>query len=173
MACLGNEPRSFFHFWGCTQVLHFRLSRWLWGLLHFFYGILAHSSRCNGHLNTPIPVHFSSMFSKMLMFILAISCLTTSNLPWFVYPNIPGSYAILFCTASDFTFITRHIHNWVLFSLWPNRYILSGAVSSFPPLFPRSILDTFRSGGLIFWCHIFLIWSYEPCCIGPPHMDRS
>ena len=26
-------------------------------------------------------------------------------------PNTPGSYAILFFTASDFTFITRHIHN--------------------------------------------------------------
>ena len=25
MVCLRNEPRSFYHFWGCTQVLHFRL----------------------------------------------------------------------------------------------------------------------------------------------------
>ena len=38
-------------FWDCTQVLHFGLFCWLWGLLHFFYGILAHSSRYNGHLN--------------------------------------------------------------------------------------------------------------------------
>ena len=30
------------------------------------------------------PVHFSSLIPKMLMFALAISCLTTSNLPWFV-----------------------------------------------------------------------------------------
>ena len=36
MTCLGNEPRSFCHFWGCTQVLHFRLFCWLWWLLHFF-----------------------------------------------------------------------------------------------------------------------------------------
>ena len=34
--CLGNEQRSFCHFWDCTQVLHFRLFCWLWGLLHFF-----------------------------------------------------------------------------------------------------------------------------------------
>ena len=27
-------------------------------------------------------------------------------------PNIPGSYAILLFTASDFTSITSHIHNW-------------------------------------------------------------
>ena len=25
MVCLGNEQRSFCHFWGCTQVLHFEL----------------------------------------------------------------------------------------------------------------------------------------------------
>ena len=50
MVCLGNELRSFCHFWDCTQVLHFRLFCWLWGLSHFFYGILAHSSRYNGHL---------------------------------------------------------------------------------------------------------------------------
>ena len=49
------------HFWDCTQVLHFGLFFffffffWLWGLLHFFYGILAHSSRYNGHLNYILP----------------------------------------------------------------------------------------------------------------------
>ena len=36
MACLGNEQRSFCHFWECIQVLHFELFCWLWGLLHFF-----------------------------------------------------------------------------------------------------------------------------------------
>ena len=36
MVCLGNEQRSFCHVWDCTQVLHFRLFCWLWGLLHFF-----------------------------------------------------------------------------------------------------------------------------------------
>ena len=32
-------------------------------------------------LNPPIPVHFSSLIPKMLMFTLALSCLTTFNLP--------------------------------------------------------------------------------------------
>ena len=50
MACLRNEQISFCCFWDCTQVLHFKLFCWLWGLLHYFYGILAHSSRYNGHL---------------------------------------------------------------------------------------------------------------------------
>ena len=39
-------------------------------------------------------------------------------------PNIRGSYAILFFTASDFTSITSHIHNWVLFLLWLHLFIL-------------------------------------------------
>ena len=58
-------------------------------------------------------------------------------------PNIPGSYAILFFAASDFTFITRHVHNWSSFPLWASRFILSGAVSSSPLFFPSSVLDTF------------------------------
>ena len=51
MVCLGNEQRSTCRFWDCIQALHFRLFCWLWGLLHFFSGILAHSSRCSGHLS--------------------------------------------------------------------------------------------------------------------------
>ena len=37
-----------FHF---TQVLHFELLCWLWGLIHFFSGIFAHSSTYNCYLN--------------------------------------------------------------------------------------------------------------------------
>ena len=51
MVCLGEKQRSFCHFWDCIQVLHFGLSCWPWWLLHFFKGIPAHSSRCNGHLS--------------------------------------------------------------------------------------------------------------------------
>ena len=51
MVCLGNEQRSICRFWGCIQVLHFRLFCWPWWLLHFFQGIPAHSSRYNGHLS--------------------------------------------------------------------------------------------------------------------------
>ena len=50
--------------------------------------------------------------------------------------NISGSYAILFFTAWDFTFTTRHIHNWASFLLWSSHFFLSGTVSSCPPLFP-------------------------------------
>ena len=68
-------------------------------------------------------------------------------------PNIPGSYAILLFTASDFTSITSHIHNWVLFSLWLHLFILSGVIS---PLISSSILGTYRPGEFIFPCTIFL-----------------
>ena len=58
----------------------------------------------------------------MSMFTLAISYLTTSNLPWFI-----GSYTVLFFTALGFTSITCHIHNWALCFLWLHLFILSGA----------------------------------------------
>ena len=35
MVYLGNEQRSFYLFWDCIQVLHFRLYCWPWWLLHF------------------------------------------------------------------------------------------------------------------------------------------
>ena len=51
MVCPENKQRSFCHFGDGTQVLHFLLFCWLWGLLHFFEGILAHRSRYNGHFS--------------------------------------------------------------------------------------------------------------------------
>ena len=51
MVCLGNEQRSFCRFWDCTQVLHFGLFCWLWGLLHFSKGFFPSGNRYHGHLN--------------------------------------------------------------------------------------------------------------------------
>ena len=59
-------------------------------------------------------------------------------------PNIPGFYATLLQHRTNFT--TRHIHNWVSFLLWPSCFILSGAISYFPSLFPISIMYTFWPG---------------------------
>ena len=83
----------------------------------------------------------------MLIFTLAISYLTTSNFPWFM------DLTILLFTASDFTSITSHIHNWLLCLLWLCFFILSGAIS---PLFSSSILGTFQPREFIFQCPIFL-----------------
>jgi len=66
-------------------------------------------------------------------------------------PNIPGSYAILLSTASDFTSITSHIHTWALFSLWLHLFLLSGVIS---PLFSSSISCTYQPEEFIFQCHI-------------------
>ena len=52
----------------------------------------------------------------------------------------------MFFTAWDLTFTTSHIHNWVLFQLWPISFILSGAISNCHQLFHISILDTCRPG---------------------------
>ena len=135
-------------FWDDTQILHFRLFWWLWGLFHFFYGILAHSTRYNSHLNLIYP------FPSLLVYWL-LTC-QYSLLPSLIYhfqfilihgSNVPGSYAILFLTTSHFTFTNRHTHNWASFLLWPSLLILSGA--NFPP-FTSIILDVFQPVGLIF-----------------------
>ena len=54
------------------------------------YGYLSYE------LNSPIPVHFSSLIPRMLMFTLTI-CLTTSNLPWFIELtfHVPMQYCSL------------------------------------------------------------------------------
>ena len=75
-----------------------------------------------------MPVHFSSLIPKTLTFTLAIS-FDHFQFALIHGPNIPGSYAILLFTASDFTSITSHIHNSVLLLLWLCLFILSGVIS--------------------------------------------
>ena len=58
----------------------------------------------------------------MSTFTLAISCLTISNLPWFL--DLTFQVPMLF-TASDLTSITSHIHSWALFLLWLCLFNLS------------------------------------------------
>ena len=70
----------------------------------------------------------------MLMFTLAISCLTTSNLPWFM--DLTFQVPVQCCSLLNFTSIMSHIHNWALFLLWLHLFILFGVIS---PLFSSSI----------------------------------
>ena len=86
------------------------------------------------------------------MFTLAVSYLTYFQFALIHGTDIPGSYAILLFTASDFTSITSHIHNWMLFLLWLRLFILSGVIS---PLISSSILDTYQPGEFMFQCPIF------------------
>ena len=91
------------------------------------------------------------------MFTLAISYLTTSQFALIHGPNIPGSYAILLFTASDFTSITSHIHSWVLFLLWLYFFILSRIIS---PLFSSSLLGTYWPGALHLSVSYLFAFSY-------------
>ena len=59
--------------------------------------------------------------------------------------------------ASDLASIPSHIHNWVLFLLWPHPFILSGVIS---PLISSSILGSYRPRKFMFQCPIFFAFSY-------------
>ena len=76
-------------------------------------------------------------------------------------PHIPGSYAILFFTASDFNFTTRYNH-WVSFPHWLSLFILSVATS---PLYSSYILYTYQSGGspfsVISFCLFILFMGFS------------
>lgn len=48
---------------------------------------------------------------------------------------IPGFCTILVFTASEFPFVTRHIHSWAAFWLWSSHFILSETTCSCLPLF--------------------------------------
>ena len=86
-------------------------------------------------------------------------------------PNIPGSYGILFFTVSDFTFTTRHIHNWALFSLRLSLFIPSGAIS---PLFSVAYWASTDLGSpsfsVISFCLfiLFMGFSSQECWSGLP-----
>ena len=104
-------------------------------------------------LNLSIPIHFISLIPKMLMFILAISCLTTSNLSWFMDQTlqVPMQYCYLqhptLLSPLD-TFTAKcHFHFGSTASFFLELFLWSSPVAYWTPL---------NVGGLIFWCHIFL-----------------
>ena len=94
---------------------------------------LSHTSRYNGHVSEIHPFQ-----SILVRWFLKCRCSLLPSPVWLLPicldsgPNIPGSYAILLFTASDFTSITSPIHNWVLFLLWLCPFILSGGISWLP-----------------------------------------
>ena len=90
----------------------------------------------------------------MSVYNLAISCLTTSDLTWVMDPTFQVLMQ-LFSLQQQTLLLPPDIYNWAPFLLWPSYFILSGAISNCPLLFPRSILDGWP-GVLIFWCPIFL-----------------
>jgi len=102
----------------------------------------------SSELNSPIPIHFSSLISKMF---LAISCLT--NLPWFMDQTfqVPMPY----CSAQNRTLLsppgtstTGHcFHFGPAFSFFLELFLHS---------FPIAYCTPTNLRGFIFQCHIFL-----------------
>ena len=68
----------------------------------------------SSELNSPIPVHFSSLIPRMLTFTLGIS-FYHFQFALIHGPDIPDSYAILLFTTLDLASISSHIHNWGCF----------------------------------------------------------
>ena len=100
----------------------------------------------------PISVHFSSLITNKSMFTLAISCLTTSNLPRIMDLTflVPKQY----CSYSFRLYFHHQSHPQLgIVLLWLRLFILSGVLS---PLISSSILGTYRPGQFIFQCPIFL-----------------
>ena len=153
LACLGNESTSFCWFWDCTQVLHFEL------FVHYEH----YSISFKGFLPTVVdimviwikfahscPFQFTDSLRRPCSLLLSLfDHVQFTLIPG---PNITGSYAI----QGLYSIRLYFHHNWVLFPLWLSHFILSGAISNCPLLFPSRTLDTFWSGWLIFQGHIFL-----------------
>ena len=91
----------------------------------------------------------------MSMFILAISCLTTSNLPQSMDLISRFLWNIVLYNIR-LTSIISNIHSWALSLLWLSLFILSGAISS---LFTSSTLGTYLLVEFIFQCSVHLFAS--------------
>ena len=89
----------------------------------------------------------------MLIFTVAISCLTTYNLSWFM--DLRVLIPMQYCSLQHWTLLPSPIAstNGCCFLLWLCLFILSGVIS---PLFSSSILGTYWPGEFIFQCHNFL-----------------
>ena len=108
----------------------------------------------------PIPIHFSLLISKMWMFNLATSCLTTSNLPWLM--DLTFQVAMQYCSLQHWTLLlppdisSTECH----FLFDPATSFFSGTVSNCLPLFYSSTLNTFKPGssssGVMSFC-LFIV----------------
>ena len=130
----------------------------------------------------------------MSTFTLAISCLTTSNLPWFM--DLTFQVPMQYCSLQHQTLLLSPVTSTTgyCFLLWLHPFILSGVIS---PLISCSILGTYRLEEFLFQypiilpfhtvhgvlkarilvCHSLLQWTTFcqtsppwPACLGLPHM---
>ena len=101
------------------------------------------------------------------MFTLVISCLTISNLHWFMDLTfqVPTFYIyiyIFFFSTAWISISPWAVSTCVSFMHWPRPMIRFEVISNYPPLFPNSILDTFQPWRthlpIIYFCLFILPW---------------
>ena len=93
----------------------------------------------------------------MSVFTLAISCLTTSNLPWFM--DLPFQVPMQYCSLQHQTLLsppdTSTTEHCVCFGPATSFFLELFVIALCSSLI--SIPDNFQPGGLIFRCHLFAI----------------
>ena len=88
----------------------------------------------------------------MSIFTLAISCLTTSNLPWFM--ELTFQVPMQYCSLQHRTLLPSLITSTTgCHLLWLHLFILSGVIS---PRFSSSVLGTYQPVEFVFQCLTFL-----------------
>ena len=89
----------------------------------------------------------------MSTFTLAISCLTTSNMPWFM--DLTFQVPMQYCSLQHQNLLPSPVTSTsgCCFFLWLHPFILSGVNS---PMISSSILGTYKPVEFIFHCPIFL-----------------
>ena len=88
----------------------------------------------------------------MLMFTLAISCMTTSSLPWFM--DLTFQVPMQYCSLQYQTLLLSPVTSTPgCCFCFGSLFILSGVIS---PLISSSIVGTYWPGEFIFQCPIFL-----------------
>ena len=98
----------------------------------------------------------------MSMFTLAISCLTTSNLPWFM--DLTFQVSMQYCSLQHQTLLPSPITSTTECCFcFGCLFILFGVIS---PLFSSSILDTYRPGEFhlsvsYLFAFSYCLWVYQ------------
>ena len=117
----------------------------------------------SSELNSPIPAHFSSLIPKMLMFTLAISCLTSSNLSWLM--DLTFQVLAQYCSLWHQTLLSplRSHPQWSVISTLAQPLHLPVAI--FPP-YLSSILFTYQPGRYekaksYIYIYIYIVYSSD------------
>ena len=141
----------------------------IWDSFVDYYG---YSFSSKGFLPTGVDImviwvkftHSSSfyfMIPRMLMFTLAISCLTTSNSPWFM--DLTFQVPIQYCFLQhQILLLSPVISTTGVVLLWLHPFILSGVIS---PLISSSVLGTYWPREFIFsvlsFCLLLLFMGFS------------